>query len=147
MVSSLKISIVDSLDSIYFTTTVIPRLIYRYQVERHILLLWDHSLRVVLIIFFRVSRNLNFFENVSATVTRFELNFIHSKSVTVSLICDHIVSWSNMNLQRQLAGEDHVYIPPEYNDGLDIKQQQNIITGKLNIILKTHICMNHVVAI
>ena len=97
--------------------------------------------------FFRVSRNLNFFENVSATVTRFELNFIHSKSVTVSLICDHIVSWSNMNLQRQLAGEDHVYIPPEYNDGLDIKQQQNIITGKLNIILKTHICMNHVVAI
>ena len=105
------------------------------------------SVRVVLIIFFRVSRNLNFFENVSATVTRFELNFIHSKSVTVSLICDHIVSWSNMNLQRQLAGEDHVYIPPEYNDGLDIKQQQNIITGKLNIILKTHICMNHVVAI
>ena len=29
-----------------------------------------------------------------------------------------------MDLQRQLAGEDHVYIPPEYNDGLDIKQQQ-----------------------
>ena len=52
-----------------------------------------------------------------------------------------------MDLQRQLAGEDHVYFPPEYNDGLDIKQQQNIITGKLNIILKTHICMNHVVAI
>ena len=82
--------------------------------------------RAVLIIFFRVSRNLNFFENVSATVTRFELNFIHSKSVTVSLICDHIVSWSNMDLQRQLAGEDHVYIPPEYNDGLDIKQQHKI---------------------
>jgi len=108
---------------------------------------YNMKLRVVLIIFFRVSRNLNFFENVSATVTRFELNFIHSKSVTVSLICDHIVSWSKMNLQRQQAGEDHVYIPPEYNDGLDIKQQQNIITGKLNIILKTHICMNHVVAI
>ena len=83
-------------------------------------------LRAVLIIFFRLSRNLNFFENVSATVTRFELNFIHSKSVTVSLICDHIVSWSNMDLQRQLAGEDHVYIPPEYNDGLDIKQQHKI---------------------
>ena len=90
---------------------------------------------------------MNYFENVSAMVTRFELNFIHSKSVTVSLICDHIVSWSNIDLQRQLASDDHVYTPPEYNDGLDIKQQQNIITGKLNIILKTHICMNHVVAI
>ena len=84
------------------------------------------SFRAVLIIFFRVSRNLNSFENVSATVTRFELNFIHYKSVTVSLICDHIVSWSNMDLQRQLAGEDHVYITPEYNDGLDIKQQHKI---------------------
>ena len=76
--------------------------------------------------FFRVSRNLNFFENVSATITRFELNFIHSKSVTVSLICYHIVSWSNIDLQWQLAGDDHVYTPPEYNDGLDIKQQHNI---------------------
>ena len=91
---------------------------------------WLSSCRIIIkgrsYHFFRVSRNLNFFENVSATVTRFELNFIHSKSVTVSLICDHIVSWSNMDLQRQLAGEDHVYIPPEYNDGLDIKQQHKI---------------------
>ena len=44
-------------------------------------------LKAVLIISFHVSRNLKFFENVSATVTRFELNFIHSKSDTVSLIC------------------------------------------------------------
>ena len=80
------------------------------------------SLRAVLIISFCISRNLKFFENVSATVTQFELNFIHSKSVTVSLICDHIVSWSNMDLQWQQAGKDHVCIPPEYNDGLDIKQ-------------------------
>ena len=27
-----------------------------------------------------------------------------------------------MDLQQQQAGKDHVYIPPEYNDGLDIKQ-------------------------
>jgi hypothetical protein len=32
-----------------------------------------------------------------------------------------------MDLQRQLAGEDHVYIPPEYNDGLDIIKQQHKI--------------------
>ena len=76
--------------------------------------------------FFRVSRNLKFFENVSAMVSRFELNFVHSKSVTVTLICDHIVSWSNMDLQQQQAGKDHVYIPPEYNDGLDIEQQHKI---------------------
>jgi hypothetical protein len=28
-----------------------------------------------------------------------------------------------MDLQWQQAGKDHVYIPPEYNDGLDIEQQ------------------------
>ena len=50
-------------------------------------------------------------------VTQFELNFIHSKSDIVSLICAHIVSWSNMDLQRQQAGKDHVYIPTEYIDG------------------------------
>ncbi len=75
--------------------------------------------------FFSCITEFNFFGNVSAMVTRFELNFIHSKSVTVSLICDHIVSWSNIDLQRQLAGNDHVYTPPEYN-GLDIKQQHKI---------------------
>ena len=31
-----------------------------------------------------------------------------------------------MDLQRQLAGEDQVYILPEYIDGLDIKQQHKI---------------------
>jgi hypothetical protein len=31
-----------------------------------------------------------------------------------------------MDLQRQQAGKDHVYIPPEDNDGLDIKQQHKI---------------------
>ena len=35
--------------------------------------------------FFRLSRNLYFFENVSAMVIRFELNFIHSKSDTVAI--------------------------------------------------------------
>jgi hypothetical protein len=82
----------------------------------------------VLCIFFRLSRNLKSFENVSATVqvTWFELNFIHSKSDTVSLICDHSVSWSNIDLQWQQAGKDHVYISPDYNDDLDIKQQHKI---------------------
>jgi hypothetical protein len=38
-------------------------------------------------------RNLKKFENVSAIMaTRFDLNFIHSKSDTVSLIFDHSVS-------------------------------------------------------
>ena len=69
---------------------------------------------------------MKFFENVLATVTRFELNFIHSRSDTVSRICDYSVSWSNMDLQWQQAGKDHVYIPPDYNAGLDIKQQHKI---------------------
>ena len=72
-------------------------------------------------------------------VNRFEMNFIHSKSDTVSLICDQIVSWSIIDLQWQQAGKDHMYIPPEYNDGLDIKQQHKILL--YYIIIKTHHCM------
>ena len=52
--------------------------------------------RAVLIIFHHFSLNFKIFENVSATVTRFELNFIHSKHEIVPLFCItmyHGVTW------------------------------------------------------
>ena len=52
-----------------------------------VILVHDENERTAVLISFCISQNLKFFENVSATVTRFELNFIYSKRDTVSLIC------------------------------------------------------------